>query len=110
MAATGWRAAGRRSLPAEEASDGACPFLGENGRCQIYESRPFGCRTHFCAAAGGMIERGAVVDLIHRLETIDESLGGDGPKPLRNAVVEVWDETARSGRKKPRPGKRTPRK
>lgn len=91
VAAAGWRAAGRKAVPTDEPSDGACPFLGENGRCQIYADRPFGCRTHFCAAAGGMLERSSIIDLIHRLEAIDEKLAGDGPKPLRNAVTEVWD-------------------
>jgi hypothetical protein len=37
----------------------------------IYESRPFGCRTHFCAKAGGMYPRKHVADLIQRLEAID---------------------------------------
>src|SRR6476469_4813722 len=56
VAAQAWRAAGRKEvvIPA----DGSCPFLGKNGRCQIYEGRPFGCRTHFCEAAGGPFARG----------------------------------------------------
>jgi uncharacterized protein len=31
----------------------ACPLLGTNGRCTVYNSRPFGCRTYFCARASG---------------------------------------------------------
>jgi hypothetical protein len=27
---------------------GSCPLLSSEGRCTIYESRPFGCRTFFC--------------------------------------------------------------
>jgi hypothetical protein len=27
---------------------GSCPLLSEEGRCTIYASRPFGCRTFFC--------------------------------------------------------------
>jgi Fe-S-cluster containining protein len=27
---------------------GACPLLSPEGRCTIYASRPFGCRTFFC--------------------------------------------------------------
>ena len=100
VAAVGWRAAGRKSVPKDEAEDGACPFLGETGRCQIYDHRPFGCRTHFCAAAGGMMERATILDLIHRLEAIDEALGGDGPKPLRSAVSEVWDDGASARHRK----------
>ena len=92
VAAAGWRAAGRKAIPPESADsrDGACPFLGEKGKCQIYRDRPFGCRTHFCEAAGGMIDRAAIVDLIRRLEAIDESLRGDGPKSLRSAVAAVF--------------------
>ena len=76
LAAAAWRAAGRTELPA--AADGGCPLLGARGRCQIYEGRPFGCRTHFCEAAGGPYARGEVRDLIQRLEAIDEQLGGSG--------------------------------
>ena len=100
VAAAGWRAAGRKGIPEDNASDGACPFLGKNGRCGIYRDRPFGCRTHFCAAAGGMLERAAIIDLIRRLETVDEILGGDGPKPLLNAISEVWDDVTKSGKRK----------
>jgi Fe-S-cluster containining protein len=52
VAAKGLRATGRRELP--ESADGACPLLKrETGSCLIYANRPFGCRTHFCDAAGG---------------------------------------------------------
>jgi Fe-S-cluster containining protein len=69
---------------------GACPFFEtETGDCLIYESRPFGCRTHFCAAAGGPYSRSEVIDLIRRLEAVDESLGGDGPRLLQNAVADA---------------------
>ncbi len=56
------------------------------GDCLIYEARPFGCRTHFCAAAGGPYARREVADLIHRLEAIDHSLGGDGASALPHAL------------------------
>ncbi|MCB1229055.1 MAG: YkgJ family cysteine cluster protein [Verrucomicrobiae bacterium] len=99
VAASGWRAAGRKSVPTAEAADGACPFLGETGLCQIYRDRPFGCRTHFCAAAGGMMDRTGIIDLIRRLEAVDETLDGDGPKPLRNAIGEVWEAVSRRRRR-----------
>jgi Fe-S-cluster containining protein len=67
--------------------NGACPLLdAETGDCLIYDARPFGCRTHFCAAAGGPFARREVIDLIRRLETLDGSLGGTGPRLLENAV------------------------
>ena len=83
-AAKALRATGRTRLP--ERSDGACPLLDADGRCLIYADRPFGCRTHFCAAAGGPFARREVSDLIHRLEDIDANLGGDGGRPLPAAV------------------------
>jgi len=84
LAAQALRASGRKRLP--EAPDGACPLLRENGACLIYQDRPFGCRTHFCAAAGGPYARNDVLDLIRRLETIDAKLGGSGPRALPAAV------------------------
>ena len=84
VAALAWRAAGRTSVP--ETADGACPFL-KGSRCQIYEGRPFGCRTHFCEAAGGPAARKDVRDLIQRLEAIDARLGGNGGVNLPSAVA-----------------------
>ena len=89
-AAKALRATGRKSLPAR--TDGACPLLGTHGRCMIYEGRPFGCRTHFCAAAGGPYARREVVDLIHRLEDLDRTLGGDGALPLPAAVGRALED------------------
>lgn len=91
VAAKAVRASGRKSLP--ESVDGACPLLHpKTGRCLIYEGRPFGCRTHFCAAAGGPYARQEVVDLIHRLEDIDRSLGGDGGVALPTALARAMTE------------------
>jgi uncharacterized protein len=84
VAARALRASGRKVMP--ERDDGACPMLRENGACMIYQDRPFGCRTHFCAAAGGPYARGEVVDLIRRLEAADVRLGGTGPRALPAAV------------------------
>jgi Fe-S-cluster containining protein len=88
LAAKALRATGRRALPVNPA--GTCPLLdAQTGDCVIYDSRPFGCRTHFCAAAGGPYARREVIDLIRRLETVDESLGGSGPRQLQNAVADA---------------------
>lgn len=86
IAARALRATGRRRLP--ERSDGACPMLTPEGRCLIYNGRPFGCRTEFCRAAGGPYDRRTVVDLIRRLEDADAKLGGNGAHPLADAVGE----------------------
>jgi Fe-S-cluster containining protein len=88
VAARALRATGRKLLP--ENADGACPMLqSETGNCLIYEDRPFGCRTHFCAAAGGPIARREVLDLIRRLEDVDLALNGNGPRTLQNAVADA---------------------
>jgi uncharacterized protein len=84
VAAKGLRASGRKELPERE--DGACPLLDGKGRCLIYAARPFGCRTHFCKAAGGPMERRSVVDLIRRLDTLDAKLGGDGARQIGDAI------------------------
>ncbi len=86
VAAKAWRATGRKQLP--EKSDGSCPMLEKRtGKCLIYADRPFGCRTHFCDAAGGPYARGEVLDLIRRLETVDAALGGRGAQKLPVALT-----------------------
>ncbi len=91
VAAKALRATGRKSLP--ETADGSCPMLRqETGNCLIYEDRPFGCRTHFCAAAGGPLARREVLDLIRRLDDVDLILNGNGPRPLQNAVADVLED------------------
>jgi len=91
VAAKMWRATGRARLAAN--ADGVCPMLDRaTGRCVIYEGRPFGCRTHFCAAAGGPYARREVVDLIHRLEDLDRTLGGEGALPLPAAIESALRE------------------
>ena len=95
VAARAWRAAGRTTVP-PQALDEACPFLA-NGRCLIHKDRPFGCRTHFCAAAGGPMARAEVRDLIQRLEAIDITLGGDGAVNLPLAVRGAMEITGGRG-------------
>lgn len=88
VAARAFKATGRKALPSRD--DGSCPLLDpQTSLCLIYEDRPFGCRTHFCAAAGGPYPRRDVLDLIRRLEDIDAQLGGDGPRALPGAVAAV---------------------
>ncbi len=93
VAARAWRTSGRTKLPSP--ADGSCPMLEEGtGRCLIYAARPFGCRTHYCVAAGGPLARREVLDLIRRLETVDAALGGDGPRKLPAAVASALAEIA----------------
>jgi Fe-S-cluster containining protein len=91
LAAKALRATGRKSLP--DNGDGSCPMLQhETGNCLIYQTRPFGCRTHFCSAAGGPFARREVIDLIRRLEDVDRALKGCGPVPLTRAVADALEE------------------
>jgi len=93
VAARALRATGRKKLP--DRTDGACPLLHpRTSRCLIYKDRPFGCRTHFCQAAGGPYTRAEVVDLIHRLEKIDAQLDGRGSRPLPVAVAHALQDLA----------------
>jgi len=91
VAAKALRATGRTQLP--ENATGACSMLDSaSGNCLIYDSRPFGCRTHFCAAAGGPYARREVIDLIRRLEAVDTEVGGVGPRLLQNAIADALNE------------------
>ncbi len=88
LAARAFKATGRKELP--DPKDGSCPLLKpETGKCMIYADRPFGCRTHFCDAAGGPYARKDVVDLIRRLEAVDLQQGGDGPRRIQAAVGDL---------------------
>ena len=58
----------------------------------IYEGRPFGCRTHFCEAAGGPYARRDVAELIRRLDDIDERLGGEGTREIGAALRDALEE------------------
>lgn len=42
----------KRALPIQ-GDPKRCPLLTSEGRCRIYASRPFGCRTFFCDRARG---------------------------------------------------------
>jgi hypothetical protein len=90
VAARAWKATGRRGLP--NRPNGECPMLSEQGRCMIYKGRPMGCRTHFCGPAGGPLPRRDVIDCIRRLESLDASLGGDGPRQIASAVQAALKE------------------
>lgn len=88
FAAKGVRASGRVKI--QPHPSGACPMLSSDGRCVIYFYRPFGCRTHFCAAAGGPYPRKLVADFIQQLEALDEQIGWhDGSRTFEPALVDA---------------------
>ncbi len=65
-----------RKLPPPRA-DGGCPFLDGAGlRCTVYESRPFGCRTFFCARITGPTRQPATETngLLERLAALNLAL------------------------------------
>lgn len=78
-----------------------CALLGDDGRCLVYASRPFGCRTFFCERASGPVgERPAsglpreviaevgraIAELSGRFAPLDP-----GPRPLSKATA-AWDD------------------
>lgn len=98
VAVKAWRATGRGEVP-PLGEDGACPFLAA-GRCRIHAERPFGCRTHFCAAAGGPVSRELARPWIQQLETIDQMLAGKGGVNLPVALARAADLLAGKSRKR----------
>ena len=79
----------RRSLPVASAPR-RCPLLSDEGRCRIYASRPFGCRTFFCSRVEG--PRRLPTDEIRRLSRRVADLSAryaprdSGPRPLTRAL------------------------
>jgi len=82
----------RRSLPLAE--ERRCELLDDGGRCLIYASRPFGCRTFFCDRAEGPSgERTVPRDAIARIGREIAALSArfapadPGPRPLSRTVI-----------------------
>jgi uncharacterized protein len=95
----------RRALPVVSArgtDERRCALLSDAGKCVVYASRPFGCRTFFCERASGpageesravpkaeIARLGrAVADLAARFDPADQ-----GPRPLSNVTAE-WERGA----------------
>lgn len=88
----------RRSLPL--ASERRCTLLSDDGRCLVYASRPFGCRTFFCDRARGPVgERAAsglprdtIVEVARDIAALSARFapGDPGPRPLSRATRE-WE-------------------
>ncbi len=76
-----------RALPM--ADEGRCPYLGSEGHCRIYASRPLGCRTFFCERATGAAPRREVAALLREIVDLSEKLFVEGSKsrPLRSWVA-----------------------
>lgn len=81
----------RRALPMTRDADHErmCPLLNASGRCSVYASRPFGCRTFFCdrathAAPPSRAAQKALADRLRALAARHEA-GGDATRPLSRA-------------------------
>lgn len=87
MAAAGGRRALLKRLPMLELR---CPLLGQDNRCRIYASRPFGCRTFFChRARGGKLPRAELQRLGTRVADLSARAfpRDPGPRPLLKALL-----------------------
>lgn len=85
------RARGRRALPvAHEVDERRCPLLGADGRCTIYASRPFGCRTFFCdrAIPADPVTQRDINAFVARIRAVAARLGpgADEGRPLVRAL------------------------
>jgi uncharacterized protein len=101
----------RRSLPtvgARGEDERRCALLSDAGTCNVYASRPFGCRTFFCDRASGPAGEPAraapkqeiarvgraVADLSARFDPANP-----GPRPL-SRVTAAWDTRGDSRRRR----------
>src|SRR5579871_6476710 len=68
-----------------------CPLLSDDGRCRIYASRPFGCRTFFCnhaqASAGARLPRRALNELGRRVAELSARFDPQDPRPRSLATA-----------------------
>ncbi len=94
----------RRALPVVHGARGGderrCALLSDEGKCLVYASRPFGCRTFFCERASGPAGEAArsgpkseiarlgraVADVATRFDPADP-----GPRPL-SKVTAKWGD------------------
>lgn len=86
----------RRALPV--AGERRCALLGDDNKCAVYASRPFGCRTFFCDRARSAVGEGpstlpkaeiaavsrAIADLSAKFDPRNP-----GPRPL-SRVTDNW--------------------
>jgi len=66
-----------------------CALLGDDGRCRVYASRPFGCRTYFCEKMeGGKFPRAAVQEIARRIADLSARAfpRDPGPRALSKAL------------------------
>ena len=78
----------QRRLPL---ADRRCPLLSTDGKCTIYASRPFGCRTYFCdrVQGPGKLPRDRLKELGARIADLSAKAfpRDPGPRPLSKALA-----------------------
>jgi hypothetical protein len=69
----------------------ACPLLSSEGRCTVYASRPFGCRTFFCDLRQPRAVTKEVAALGRRIADLSARFAprDPGPRPLVKALAET---------------------
>lgn len=82
----------RRALPLARASSAErpCPLLARDGRCAVYDARPLGCRTFYCARADvpDPPSRASLTQVVRKLQDLAarHQPGGDRPRALSAAL------------------------
>ena len=84
----------RLPMAATSSQKGKCPLLSAEGRCRIYASRPFGCRTFFCERItpdGAKLPRKEIQRLSRAVADLSARFGAanardPGPRPLTRAL------------------------
>lgn len=72
-----------------------CPLLSAEGKCRVYASRPFGCRTFFCdravSADGKKLPRAEIQALSKRVAALSaKAFARDpGPRTLESAIERI---------------------
>lgn len=78
----------KRRLPQVDA-ERRCPMLSDVGKCLVYSSRPFGCRTFFCDRMKGLsrFPRKEVAELGRRIQDLSAQFHprDPGARPLTRA-------------------------
>ena len=89
----------KRALPIAAESERRCPMLGDDGRCRVYASRPFGCRTYFCEKVEGprKLPRERIGQLARRIADLSARAFPRDPGPRRFGSAAPRVSSKRSG-------------
>jgi Fe-S-cluster containining protein len=93
----------RRSLPTVRGGRGldesrTCALLSDEGKCVVYTSRPFGCRTFFCERAHGPageaprhLPKAAISSIARAIADLSERFApaDPGPRPM-SKFTSAW--------------------